>query len=65
MKFTESPFLVTEEYAETLENKRRVYKEETKTRKATSIVLLSVSGLENNQHTSRISRLLDVDALFG
>jgi uncharacterized protein len=65
IKFHTSPFAITKDYAEKLKNKRNVFKEETETRKAVFLTLLTTFGLTNNEHAAQIvTDSIDLEALY-
>lgn len=65
MKFSIQKFTITKKYAETLENKLKVFKNETKTNKAVYLTFLTTYGLQKNAHSNRlVQRDLTMDLLF-
>ena len=63
-KFTDTAFSISSEYEEDLLNKIELYKQETKTKHATKLVLISVEGIKGSAHTEHITRVLTLDDLF-
>lgn len=65
MKFSVNPFTISKKYAEELRNKIRVFKEDTKTRKAIFLTMITTFGLNrNNYSTSLVQNDLTMDILF-
>ncbi len=63
-KFTDTPLSISSEYEAELLNKTLFYKQETKTKNAVKIIMISVEGLKGSAHTEHISRVLTLDDLF-
>lgn len=65
IKNTDKPFLVTKEYSQALERKKKVYLQRTKTSKQIFMVLISSKGAVENQHYKKVfSNLVTSDDLF-
>jgi hypothetical protein len=65
MKFSINDFTINKKYAEELRNKVGVFKEETKTRKAIFLTMITTFGLNKNSYsTSLIQKDLTMDVLF-
>ena len=64
VKYTDTSFSVTKEYEKSLLKKRDIYHEETKTKNALKIVLISAEGISGKANTEHISRVLTLDDLF-
>jgi hypothetical protein len=65
MKFSINDFTINKKYAEELRNKIGVFKEETKTRKAIFLTMITTFGLNKNSYsTSLIQKDLTMDILF-
>ncbi len=65
IKFSNKRFVVTKQYAEELERKKRIFKEKTKTKKAVFVTLITPYGAEENSHyLSIVDNQLSVDHLF-
>lgn len=65
IKFYMDPFIVTKAYANTLRNKRSIFKRLTKTKKQIFYVLIAAQGVVTNAHsTSIFSQTLTLDDLF-
>lgn len=64
-KFCEGEFRVTKEYAERLMQKKHLFRERTKTRKAIFTTLITPYGaVEDNNYLSVVDNQLTMDALF-
>ena len=64
MKCTDSTFMMTKEYEAKLINKRNVFREETGTKQALLIVLISAEGASGVSHMEYISEVVTLDDLF-
>jgi hypothetical protein len=65
MKFSINNFTIDKKYAEELRNKVGVFKEETKTRKAIYLTMITTFGLNRNSYSaSLIQKDLKMDVLF-
>ena len=65
MKFSIHPFTITKGYAEELSEKIRVFKEQTKTRKAIYLTMITSFGLTPNSYSSSmVQNSFDMDILF-
>jgi len=65
MKYSISPFKITSSYNENLRNKVATFKEETKTRKALFLTMITTFGLHKNKYSSSlVQNDLTMDALF-
>ena len=64
MKFTDHPFSMTRETERDLLHKINVYREETGTKHALKLTLITSCGLAGTAYTERISRTLTLDDLF-
>ncbi|UAY55488.1 AAA family ATPase [Arachidicoccus terrestris] len=65
IKFSKSEFAITKAYAEQLENKKEVFKEQTKTKKALFLTFVTAFGLTNNNYAKRlVQNSITMDALF-
>ena len=63
-KFTDTAFSVSPEYEQNLLKKRDTYREETKTKKALKIVMISAENIAGKANTEKISMVLTLDDLF-
>jgi len=65
MKFSINDFSINKKYAEELRNKVGIFKEETKTRKAVFLTMITTFGLNKNSYSaSLIQNDLTMDVLF-
>jgi len=65
MKFYNEKFSISKSYADNLREKRRIFREVTKTNKQIFLVILTTFGLIQNEHSmDLVSESLDLDALF-
>lgn len=65
MKFHEQPFEMTKAYAERLQEKARLFKEHTGTRKNVFITLITAAGVVKNEYyLETVSSSLDLENLF-
>ena len=66
MKFSIHPFTITKEYAGQLAEKIRVFTEQTKTRKAIYLTMITTFGLSSSIYaSSMVQNSLEMDVLFG
>jgi hypothetical protein len=65
MKYSESEFTLDKDYAEDLENKKRVFVAQTKTKKSIYLTFVTTFGIKNNDHAKRlVQNSITMDALF-
>jgi hypothetical protein len=65
MKFSIDPFEITRSYAEALENKLRIFRQQTKTRKTLFLTMVTTYGIKNkNSHVGFVQNELTMDVLF-
>jgi hypothetical protein len=65
MKFSSGRFTITKAYAQTLQNKLDVFRQETGTRKSVFLALVTPHGIELNAHAlGLVQNMLTLDALF-
>lgn len=65
MKFSIHPFTISKSYAGQLRNKIGAFRQESKTRKALFLTMITTYGLVRNQHsTSLVQNEITMDALF-
>jgi len=65
IKFSQQKFTITKEYADKLEHKIAVFKEDTDTKKAVWLTMLTTFGLTDNEHARRlVQKSLTMDVLF-
>ncbi|MEM6802652.1 MAG: hypothetical protein AAF696_14685 [Bacteroidota bacterium] len=66
IKFSESRYTITKSYAENLQNKLEVFKEETGSRKTLFLTMITTFGINPNKYSLRyIKESLEMSALFG
>ncbi len=64
MKYTDAPFVVDKSYEEELRHKVEVFREQSGTKNALQLTLVSVNGLKPNTHSWGVAGVVDMDALF-
>lgn len=64
MKYTLEPFEIDAPYETQLLTKQQLFREETGTKKAIHLTLVSASGLKQNSHSGVVQTLLTADDLF-
>ena len=64
IKFTEAPFAINGEYKNNLINKRELFREITKTKKAVNIVLISANGVSGTGVYEVAQRVITGEDLF-
>lgn len=65
IKYCDKPFIITKEYAEKLRKKVEIFKKITRTNKQIFIVMISSSGLKQNQYSNNlISQVVTLEDLF-
>jgi hypothetical protein len=65
MKFATGPFEITKAYAKELDNKVKIFREHTKTRKALFMTMISTYGVKNAQnYPGLIEQEINMDMLF-
>jgi uncharacterized protein len=65
IKFSQQTFSISKAYAEQLEQKVRVFKEETKTNKAVWLTMITTYGLVKNEYEARLVQyVLTLDDMF-
>ena len=65
MKFADEPFAIDRPYAQALQRKLAAFREETGTRKAIHVTMVTLSGLVHNAYWNDIQQELTADDLFG
>ncbi len=63
-KYTDTPFSVTADYELRLLNKIERFQQETGTKKALKLVMISAEGIAGTAHTEHISKVITLDDLF-
>lgn len=64
MKYTEGMYSIDASYEKEMRNKRAVFAEETKTKKAIVLTFITMNGLKKNTYTGLADRELTADDLF-
>jgi hypothetical protein len=65
IKYSESEFVIDKGYAGELENKRDLFKNQTKTKKSIFLTVISTFGIKDNEYAKRlIQNSLTMDALY-
>ena len=65
MKFSESIFCIDKKYAQELENKRNVFRDQIKTKKSLFITMVTTFGIKSNEYASQlVQNSVTMDALF-
>lgn len=64
MKYSIKPFIIDKEYDAVLRNKAGIFREETKTRKAIFLTMITTFGLEWNMYAGNVQNDITMDALF-
>ena len=64
IKFAETPFRITKSYYSQLQDKLRIFREATGTRKALFLTMITTYGLVSNEYASNVQMSLQMDALF-
>ena len=64
IKYTQKPFEINREYEENLLNKLAVFADESHTKNALQLIMITANGLKENQYSYRIQRVLTTDDLF-
>lgn len=65
MKYSESEFTIDKTYAAVLENKMKVFKSQTKTKKSIFLTFITTFGVTNNEYAKRlIQNAITIDSLY-
>jgi len=64
VKFYQTEFTITKQYEENLRNKIVCFQEETKTRKAINILLLTTYGLTQNKYSGIVQKTITINDLL-
>lgn len=64
MKFSSNEYQITKAYDENLRNKKARFIEETKTRKAVHITMVTTYGVKHNEYFNNIQSQVTLDDLF-
>lgn len=54
IKYTEHPFVIDKDYFQSLENKKMLFSEQTKTKKQIFMILISANGLKENKYSTQV-----------
>lgn len=64
MKFHNKPYTMTKNDEEDIERKVSSFKEATKTDKSIIVTMITTTGLERNEHSEGIQKVITLDQLF-
>jgi uncharacterized protein len=64
MKFYKSEFEISKEYEEKLQEKLRIFTEETRTSKSLLLTLITSFGLKQNKHSDIVQKQITMNDLF-
>jgi hypothetical protein len=65
IKYTDHPFIIDKSYAAILQNKVKVFKSQTKTKKQLFIAMLSANGIIKNMYSEELlSGVITLEDLF-
>ena len=64
MKFHNRPYTMTKNDEEDIERKVSSFKEATKTDKSIIVTMITTTGLERNEHSEGIQKVITLDQLF-
>ncbi|MDR0507072.1 MAG: ATP-binding protein [Dysgonamonadaceae bacterium] len=64
MKYASNEFVIDKNYDKVLNNKRSTFKDETKTRKAVHITMITAYGVKHNEYWNNIQSEVTVNDLF-
>ncbi|GHT05585.1 hypothetical protein FACS189440_01560 [Bacteroidia bacterium] len=64
IKFADKPFVITKNYEDNLRNKIFAFKEETGTKKACHLLMLTTFGIKQNSYSGMVQKELTIDNLF-
>ena len=64
MKFSDTAFAITKKQAQELRNKRNIFVEETGTRKAVHIALITPIGVRRNDYYDTVQAIITIEDLF-
>ena len=65
MKFSQDDFVISKDYDERLRRKIVRFQEETRGKRNIQVTLVTTFGLKKNMYSSRVQRVVTMDALFG
>jgi len=64
MKYTDTEFSITKKHAQELRNKRTVFIDETETKKAVQIALITPVGIKRNEYFDIVQSIITTEDLF-
>ena len=64
IKFSSSEYVIDKAYSKELKHKRDVFKEQTKTRKAVHLTMITTEGVKRNAYFNDIQSEVSLDQLF-
>jgi AAA+ ATPase superfamily predicted ATPase len=64
MKFANEEFIIDKKFDDNLRSKRAAFKEETKTRKAVHVTMITTFGIKHNQYAGNIQSEITANDLF-
>jgi len=65
IKYTNKPFIIDKQYMQVLENKVKVFKTKTRTKKDIFMALVASDGIKENSYSDNlISKIVNIDDLF-
>ena len=65
MKFSIKEFAIDKDYEAVLRNKIETFREESKTKKALQLTMITTYGVERNMYSNRVQSEVRLDSLFG
>ena len=65
MKFSINEFTINKDYETALRNKMETFREESKTKKALQLTMITTYGVKKNMYSSRVQSEVVLDDLFG
>lgn len=64
IKYSSGEYVITKDYAKDLKRKREVYREQTKTKKAIHLTMITTEGVKKNAYYNDIQSEVTTDQLF-
>lgn len=65
IKYSDKPFIIDKEYAQSLKNKIEIFKNVTRTKKQIFLVLISANGIKSNLYSKKLlSGVVTLEDLF-
>lgn len=65
IKYSEGEFTINKQYAQNLQNKKAVFSEETKNRKALHVTMITTYGVKHNEYWGNVQSEVKMGELFG